>query len=92
MLVSVKFTRLRGVVRGMKGMPVGDVRVMSGGLVITGFMMFSGLPMKLRGVLVMVGCLFVMVGALVGHWIRLLMNKSGANTRIHFVTDPVTLL
>ncbi|MBN4096073.1 hypothetical protein [Methylobacterium sp. OT2] len=68
-VLGVVLARLRAVVRGVLGMPVGAVRVVGGLLVMTALVVFGGLAVMLRGVLVVLGSLMVVVSSLmlVGH-------------------------
>ena len=56
-----------GVVRGVKHVCVGDMRVVSRSLVVSRFVMRSSLAMMTCGMLVVFGGLFVMLNGVLGH-------------------------
>lgn len=64
---GVVLARGLSVLLGMSGMSIGDMRMMSGLLVVAGFVMLCCFVVVLRGMLMMVGCLGMMIGIFVGH-------------------------
>jgi len=66
-LVGVLLTCFLGMVDRMDVMPMGDMRVMTGALVIPGIVMFGGCSMVAGGVFVMFGGFAMMLSDLVGH-------------------------
>jgi hypothetical protein len=63
----VVLARFVGVLACMHGVSMGNMRVVGGLLMITGFMMFGCLVVMFRGVLMMLCCFAVMLSSLVGH-------------------------
>jgi len=60
-MLYVQFGRLGCVMGGMMRMPVCEVCVMSGRLVVASFIVLCGLAMMVCGVLVVLGCFGVML-------------------------------
>jgi hypothetical protein len=60
MLGGMVLSGLFGVMRCMREVTVGDMRVMPGLYVVAGFMMFRGFAVVLGRVLMMLGCLVMM--------------------------------
>jgi hypothetical protein len=58
---GVKLTCRFGMMFGLQVMPVGRVCVLRGSVDIVAFVVFRGLPVMVRGLLMMHGCLFVML-------------------------------
>ncbi len=67
MLLDVMLGRFVGVLLCMYGVAVRQVGVMGCFLVIAGFVVFGGFAMVLRRLVVVVGCVFVVLGAFVRH-------------------------
>ena len=61
------FPGFLGMMGGVQGVPMCDVRVMRGCLVITGFMMRCGFAVMLGGVLVMLSGLEMVFATFVSH-------------------------
>jgi hypothetical protein len=66
-LLGVDFRSFGGVVRGVMKVAVSDVRVMCRGLVVAFFMMFCGLAMMVRRVVVMFRSFLMMLNSLLCH-------------------------
>lgn len=66
-LVGVLLACFLGMVDRMDVMSMGDMRVMTGALMISGIVMFGGRSVVAGGVFVMFGGFAMMVSALVGH-------------------------
>jgi len=66
-VLGVKFGGFAGVMRGVVMMPVGDMRVMSGEMMIPRFVVARGFAVMMSGTFMMLGCLTVMLCCLLGH-------------------------
>ena len=67
MRVGVSLGSFGGVVRGVKHVSVGDMRVVSRSLVVSGFVVSRSFAMMAGGVLVVFGGLFVVFNGVLGH-------------------------
>jgi hypothetical protein len=67
MLVSVVLAGFGGVMRGMRGMAVCDMRMVAGLFVIGSLVMVGGGVMMLGGMLVVFGGFVVMIDSLLRH-------------------------
>jgi len=65
MLFGMMFGRFLCMVLGLEMMPVSNVRVMGSRFVVALLILLSGFVMMFRGLLVMIGCFFVMFCAFV---------------------------
>jgi hypothetical protein len=66
-VLGVSFGSFRGVMGSVMMMAVGDMRVMSGQVVIAGFMVARGFAMMAGCVFMMFGCFQVMLNCFSGH-------------------------
>jgi hypothetical protein len=73
---DVKLCGFRGVVSSVLVMAVGEMRVMTGEMMIASFVVLCGLAMMTGGVVVMFCCFVVMLDGMLGHesslefWLR----------------------
>jgi hypothetical protein len=65
--LRVRLCGLAGVVHGVVMMAVGHVRVVTGFVMVAGFMVLRGLVVVPRGMFVMVSCLLVVLCDRMGH-------------------------
>jgi hypothetical protein len=70
-MFCVKLGGFRGVMCGVKMMGIGNMRVMSGRVMIAGFVVPRGFAMMTGGVIVMFRCFVMMLCCLLGHLILL---------------------
>lgn len=77
MMLGVQLGRLASMVRGVVGVPVSGVSVVSSSFMVAGFVMLGGFAMMPGRVLMMLGCVMMMLCSLLGHLVLLRFGLGG---------------